>query len=196
MSDSAEALVRDRLRESGEVIASLLEGDAPALVARAAEVITESIRAGGKLLTFGNGGSAADAAHIAAELVGRYVLDRPALPAVALTENSSTVTAIANDYTYEDIFKRHIEGLGRPGDVALGISTSGSSENVVRGLQAGRDGGLRTIGLTGEGGARLAKVAEICICVPATETPRIQEGHTVVAHALCELVERACAGDA
>jgi D-sedoheptulose 7-phosphate isomerase len=191
---AAEALVRERLRESGAVIAALLESDAPARVAEAAAVVAEAIAAGGKLLTFGNGGSAADAQHIAAELVGRYVLDRAALPAVALAENSSTVTAVANDYSYEEVFKRHVEGLGRPGDVALGISTSGGSENVVRGLAAARERGLRTIAFTGASGGRLAAAADICVRVPSDDTPHIQEGHTVLAHALCELVERACAG--
>jgi D-sedoheptulose 7-phosphate isomerase len=191
---AAEALVRERLRESGAVIAALLESDAPARVAEAAAVVAEAIAAGGKLLTFGNGGSAADAQHIAAELVGRYVLDRAALPAVALAENSSTVTAVANDYSYEEVFKRHVEGLGRPGDVALGISTSGGSENVVRGLAAARERGLRTIAFTGASGGRLAAAADICVRVPSEDTPHIQEGHTVLAHALCELVERACAG--
>jgi D-sedoheptulose 7-phosphate isomerase len=192
--DVAEALVRERLRESGAVIAALLESDAPARVAEAAAVVAEAIAAGGKLLTFGNGGSAADAQHIAAELVGRYVLDRAALPAVALAENSSTVTAVANDYSYEEVFKRHVEGLGRPGDVALGISTSGGSENVVRGLAAARERGLRTIAFTGASGGRLAAAADICVRVPSDDTPHVQEGHTVLAHALCELVERACAG--
>ena len=138
---------------------------------------------------FGNGGSASDAQHIAAELVGRYMLERPALPALALTENSSSVTAIANDYSFADVFKRQVEGLGAPGDVALAVSTSGESENVIAGARAAREGGLRTIAFTGAGGGRLAEAADICIRVPATETPRIQEGHALLAHALCELVE-------
>ena len=188
-----ERLVRDRLVQSAAMLAAVLEGDAPALTARAAGVIAESMSAGGKLLTFGNGGSAADAQHIAAELVGRYVLDRAALPAIALTENPSIVTAVANDYSYDEVFKRQVEALGRPGDVALGLSTSGDSENVVRAFEAARERGLRTVAFTGESGGRLSTLAEICIRVPAADTPRIQEGHTALAHALCELVERACA---
>jgi D-sedoheptulose 7-phosphate isomerase len=188
-----ERLVRDRLGESAAMIAALLESDAPAETARAASVIAEAIGAGGKVLTFGNGGSAADAQHIAAELVGRYILERAALPAIALTENPSIVTAVANDLSYDEVFKRHVEGLGEAGDVALALSTSGDSENVVRAIEAARERGLRTIAFTGETGGRLAELVEICVRVPSTETPRIQEGHTALAHALCELVERACA---
>jgi D-sedoheptulose 7-phosphate isomerase len=188
-----ERLVRDRLGESAGMIAALLESDAPAETARAAGVVAEAIAAGGKVLTFGNGGSAADAQHIAAELVGRYLVERAALPAVALTENPSIVTAVANDLSYDEVFKRHVEALGRAGDVALGLSTSGDSENVVRAIETARERGLRTIAFTGASGGRLAALAEICVRVPSDDTPRIQEGHTALAHALCELVERACA---
>jgi D-sedoheptulose 7-phosphate isomerase len=153
-------------------------------------MIAAALREGGKLLLFGNGGSAADAQHIAAELLGRFLLDRPALPAVALADNSAALTAIANDYGYADVFARQVTGLGAPGDVALAISTSGDSANVLTGVAAARALGMGTIGLTGAGGGRLAAAVDVCIAVPADETPRIQEAHTVVGHVLCELVER------
>lgn len=165
-------------------------------VVRAAELITRSLAAGGKLLVFGNGGSAADAQHLAAELVNRYQLERPALPAVALTTDTSILTSIANDYHYDQVFVRQLKALGRAGDVALGISTSGRSANVLEALAAARERGLSTVGLTGREGGEMASHCDILITVPSRETPRIQEVHAVVIHLLCELVDRGLFGRA
>jgi D-sedoheptulose 7-phosphate isomerase len=163
-------------------------------VAQAASAITHSLRAGNKLLVFGNGGSASDAEHLVAELVGRFEGERRALGAVALTADSSVVTAISNDYGYEHVFTRQIEGLGRPGDVALGISTSGRSRNVEAALAAAKTLGLVTIGLTGRDGGRMGADADIHVNVPETSTPRIQEVHRTILHAMCALIdEQLCA---
>ena len=175
---------------SAAVLERLQEPEHVAAIVAAAEAITESLRAGGKLLIFGNGGSAADAQHIAAELLGRYLLERAALPAISLADNASAVTAIGNDYAFDDVFARQVAALAAPGDVALGISTSGNSGNVLAGVATARERGLVTIGLTGASGGALAAAVDLCIAVPADETPRIQEAHTVVAHLVCELVER------
>jgi D-sedoheptulose 7-phosphate isomerase len=190
-TEAAAELAEARIRESLAVQQGLLERETIAGLVRAAETVAAAFRDGGKLLVFGNGGSAADATHLAAELVGRFMLERPGLPAVSLSDNASAVTSIANDYAYERVFARQVEALGRAGDVALGISTSGRSANVLAGLEAGRAGGLVTLALTGGDGGRMRDLADVCIVVPSGDTPRIQEGHTLVAHVLCELVEQA-----
>ena len=158
-------------------------------VVQAANAIRASHRAGGKLLIFGNGGSAADAQHMAAELVNRLQRERAALAALALTTDTSILTSIANDYTFDRVFVRQIEALGRPGDVALGISTSGGSPSVVRALEAARSRGLKTIALTGRNGGGAAAAADIHVNVPSDSTARIQEVHRTLIHAVCELVE-------
>jgi phosphoheptose isomerase len=160
-------------------------------VVAAAEAIVAALKSGGKLLLFGNGGSAADAQHVASELVGRFQHDRGALSAIALTTDASVLTSIGNDDSYERVFARQIEGLGRAGDVALGISTSGLSPNVVSGLEAAKAGGLRTIGLTGRDGGHVGKVVDLHINVPAESTARVQEVHRTLLHAMCEIVENA-----
>jgi D-sedoheptulose 7-phosphate isomerase len=147
------------------------------------------LRAGGKILTFGNGGSAADAQHLAGELVGRFLRDRGALSAIALTTDASVTTAIANDTGYDAVFRRQVEAHGRAGDVAVGITTSGRSPNVVQALQLARERGLVTVGLTGGGGGRLAGAVDYLIDVPHKETARIQEVHVMVVHILCQIVE-------
>jgi D-sedoheptulose 7-phosphate isomerase len=184
----------DSVRESlGRSIAALealrADPEVAAQIARLAATISASLAAGGKVWLFGNGGSAADAQHIAAEFVGRFARDRAALAAEALTTNSSVVTAIANDFGFAEIFGRQLEAHGRPGDVAIGISTSGRSENVVIGLRTAGRLGLHTAALTGGDGGAVAHAASECIVVPAVETPRIQECHAVIGHVLCELVE-------
>jgi D-sedoheptulose 7-phosphate isomerase len=140
---------------------------------------------------FGNGGSAADAQHIAAEFVGRFAFDRPALPALALSVNTSCVTAIGNDFGFDLVFSRQIEALGKPGDVAIGISTSGNSANVLRALSVAKEMGLHTVALTGEGGGKLKDAVDLCICAPSNETPRIQECHILIGHVISQLVEQA-----
>jgi D-sedoheptulose 7-phosphate isomerase len=159
-----------------------------------AEVIRASLAAGGKLLLFGNGGSAADAQHIAAEFVCRFARDRDALAAIALTTDSSILTAISNDYGFEQIFARQIRALGRRGDVAIGISTSGSSSNVLEGMKAARELGLTTVALTGAKGEDFARLADFALVVPSPVTSHIQEGHIVLLHTLCEAAESLLVG--
>ena len=159
--------------------------------AKVGEILVRSLKQGNKALIFGNGGSAADAQHIAAEFVGRFAFDRPALPALALSVNGSCVTAIGNDYGFDLIFSRQLEALGRPGDVAIGISTSGNSPNVVKAMATARKMELHTVALTGASGGGLKGRVDHCICVPSNETPRIQEGHMLIGHIISDLVEAA-----
>jgi phosphoheptose isomerase len=164
-------------------------------VARAVEALVACFRSGGKVLLFGNGGSAADAQHLAAEFVGRYLLDRPPLPALALTTDTSALTAIANDFGFDQVFARQVEALGTPGDVAIGISTSGKSPNVLAGMHAARQTGMRTIGLVGTPESALEGLVELPLVVNTTDTARAQEAQLVVEHALCERVEEALFGN-
>ena len=156
----------------------------------AAQAIAGSLAQGGTLLVFGNGGSAADAQHMAAELVGRFQRERAGLRAVALTTDTSVLTSIANDYSFDRVFERQIEALGRPGDVALGITTSGASTNVVLALVAAKERGLRTIALTGRDGGAAGRAADIHINIPSESTARVQEVHRTLLHVVCDLVER------
>lgn len=156
----------------------------------AVQWLVHAFRSGQKLLVFGNGGSAADAQHIAAELVNRFKIERPPLPAIALTTDSSALTSIANDYSYAEVFAKQVQALGRAGDVALAISTSGNAANVLRAVRACKRLDIRTIALTGGGGGKLAAAADLVLCAGATrETARIQETHILVGHVLCELVD-------
>lgn len=159
-------------------------------IAKIAEILVDCFAHGNKVLLFGNGGSAADAQHIAAEFVGRFAFDRPALPALALSVNSSCVTAIGNDYGFDRVFARQIEALGHAGDVAIGISTSGNSPNVLNGITVSRQWRLNTVAFTGCTGGKLRDVADYCICVPSNDTPRIQECHILIGHVISELVEQ------
>lgn len=161
----------------------------PQTIGKAVDLILEAFGSGRKLLVFGNGGSSADAQHFTAEFVGRFVAERRALPAIALTTNQAILTAWSNDYSFDDIFARQIEALGLPGDVAFGISTSGKSPNVVNALARARDRGLKTIGLTGAGGGAMAPLCDVMLAVPLNETARIQEVHLVTYHAICAAVE-------
>jgi len=180
-SIQASIAVKDRLLASPGIVS---------IVARTSEILLDAFQQGNKVLLFGNGGSAADAQHIAAEFVGRFAFDRPSLPALALSVNPSSVTAIGNDYGFDLIFSRQIEALGRAGDVAVGISTSGNSPNVVRAMSAAKKIGLHTIALTGCTGGELKNVVDFCICVPSNETPRVQECHILIGHIISELVEQ------
>ena len=159
-------------------------------VVGAADAIRASFRSGGKLLVFGNGGSAADAQHMAAELVGRFARERAAMPAIALTTDTSVLTSIGNDYAFERVFVRQVEALGRAGDVAFGISTSGASANVLAALERAKARGLVTIALTGRDGGAIGRAADIHVNVPDSSTARVQEVHRTLIHAMCELVER------
>jgi D-sedoheptulose 7-phosphate isomerase len=187
-TETALTKVAESLQEGAELRLRVARDHARAIV-EAASMITTCLRSGGKLLFFGNGGSAADAQHLAAEFVGRFVAERRALAAIALTTDSSILTAVGNDYGFEQIFARQIAGLARPNDAAIGISTSGNSPNVVAAIQQAKTQGLKTIGLTGKDGGLLAKTVDLAISVSAVNTARIQECHITIGHILCELVE-------
>jgi phosphoheptose isomerase len=183
-------LAADRIRESLDVAQGLLgEGVLESLV-EAAELVVSRLREGGKLLAFGNGGSATEAQHLAAELIGRLRSDRPALPAVALVDGSAALTAIANDYGFDEVFARQVDGLGAPGDVALALSTSGASANAVSAVRAARERGLATIALTGPDDSPLGDAVDVCLRIPGADAARIQEGHLIAIHVMCEIVER------
>ncbi len=158
-------------------------------VEQAVERLCATFRAGGKVLFCGNGGSAADAQHLAAEFSGKFYIDRPALPAEALHCNTSYLTAVANDYSYDLIYARLLQGIGKPGDVVIGLSTSGNSRNIVAAFQTARDKGLFTIGFTGAGGGAMQPLSDLLISIPSSDTPRIQECHMLLGHIICQLVE-------
>ncbi|MCH2170673.1 SIS domain-containing protein [Myxococcota bacterium] len=187
------ALARQRLGESADLLAATREACADSIAA-AASLMVDCLEAGGRVLAFGNGGSAADAQHLAAELTGRFERDRPALSALALTANSSDLTAIGNDYDYSAVFSRLVEAHGRPGDVVIAISTSGESPNVCEAARVARDAGLRGVALTGRGGGSLAQWVDVSVEVPSDRTARIQEAHAALIHVLCELVEETLFG--
>lgn len=189
MSDGADR-VRGLFARAIALHERVRNGDHGAVVA-AAQMIRDAQAAGGKLLVFGNGGSAADAQHLAAELVNRFQREREAIAAVALTTDASILTSVANDYSFDRVFVRQVEALGRPGDVALGISTSGNSANVVTALETARARGLKTIALTGRDGGALGRLADVHVNVPDESTARVQEVHRTLIHAICELVEDA-----
>jgi len=182
--------VRALLEESARVKRAVAEGQAEA-IARAAALVADAFRAGGRALLFGNGGSAADALHLAAEWCGRLGRERGPLPALALGSNPSELTAIANDYGFERVFERLVDAHGRSGDVALALSTSGDSPNVLAAVDLARARGMRTLALTGKGGGKLAGRVELAVVVPSDDTQRIQEAHIAIGHALAELVEDA-----
>jgi D-sedoheptulose 7-phosphate isomerase len=190
MSHNRAALVRDRLNDSLSVKRAMLESDCIEQAAEVASRIIMSLRDGGKVLFFGNGGSAMDAGHLAAELAGRFYRDRPGLAGVSLADGTASLTAIANDYSYADVFARQVRALGRRGDVAIGLTTSGNSENVVNALIAAREAGLLAVALTGSSGGKVAGLADMCLRVPTDDTPRVQEACLHLGHTICEIVER------
>jgi D-sedoheptulose 7-phosphate isomerase len=159
-------------------------------IGKVSEVMVQSFERGNKAFLFGNGGSAADSQHIAAEFVGRFAFDRPPLPALALSVNTSCLTAIGNDYGFDLVFARQLEALAKPGDVAIGISTSGNSPNVLHGLAVAKKLGLHTVAFAGCTGGKMKAAADYCICAPSNETPRIQECHILIGHIISELVEQ------
>ena len=182
--------MRSSLRETARLHAELPEVQV-ALIAKSAALMTKAIASGRKVIWFGNGGSATQSQHMAGEFVGRFQRERRSLAAISLTENMASVTAIGNDYAFEQIFSRQLEGLAQPGDVAVGLSTSGKSRNVLEGLRKARALGLATIGLTGGSGGQMPPACDLCLCVPSTITARIQEVHLTIGHILCALVEDA-----
>lgn len=184
-------LVRQRLAETIAVKQEMQQGDLAALTVEVARVIIGALRAGGKVIFFGNGGSAQDAGHLAAELMGRFAFDRPGLAAISLPDATAAITAIGNDYSYDEVFARQVLAAGRLGDVVVGLTTSGNSPNVVRALEAAGQVGMTTVTLTGARGGKVADVAEICIQVPSRDTGRIQEACLHLGHSICEMVEAA-----
>ena len=187
----AQDLVRDRIQSSINVKQALLKDSAfHDLVAQVAMQIVKSLRADGKVLFFGNGGSAADAQHLVAEFTGRYLRERRALPALALHANTSALTAIGNDYGFDFVFARQLEALGKEGDVAVGISTSGNSSNVVRAMEVAKSKSIYTVALVGASGGAMKELADCALCMPSNETPRIQECHILTGHLICEIVEQ------
>ena len=187
-ADARAESVRNMLREAAHVHEQAAQDCVEAVLA-AADVMSAAFDRGGKVLIFGNGGSAADAQHFACELIGRFLRDRRALPAVALTTDASTLTAIANDFGFDRVFVRQIEALGKPGDVAVAISTSGGSANVLAGVEWATSCGLRTIAFTGGDGGPVGAAAEVHVNVPNAPTPRVQEAHRTLIHAVCDVIE-------
>jgi len=185
------ATVRDRLAEQASVIRSIMDGPGVDQAVQVAGRIVQALRAGGKVIFFGNGGSSMDAGHLSAELMGRFAFDRPSLPAVSLPDATAALTAVANDYGYEDVFARQVLGIGAAGDVVIGLSTSGNSANVVRALEAAAAAGMYTVALTGSHGGKVAGVVDTCIQVPSDSTPRVQEACMHLGHTICEMVEAA-----
>ncbi len=185
MQDKIKAELKESIEVKNQVIKKLLPQ-----IEQTAKWMIEALKKGNKILLFGNGGSAADAQHLAAELTGRYKKDRKALPAIALTTDTSILTSLSNDYGFETIFSKQIEGLAKSGDIAFGISTSGNSRNVLEGLEKAKEIGCKTIGLLGCDGGRIADVVDLSIVVPCKSTPRIQESHITIGHILCSLIEQ------
>lgn len=185
----AEQLIDQFVAESLRVKSDFFQEN-KSHIAHVAEVVAHGLRNGRKVLFFGNGGSAADAQHLAAELVGRFGPDRPPLPAISLSTDTSVLTALGNDFGYEKVFSRQIEALGQPGDTAIAISTSGNSPSVLEAIDVARAKGLFTVGFTGETGGKMKDRAEVVFRVPSRHTPRIQETHILLGHILCELVDR------
>ena len=188
------ALVVETLRSTARLHAALADGPVAADIERAGALLVEVVGGGGQVLAFGNGGSAADAQHFVAELVGRFERTRRGWPAVALTADTTVLTAVGNDFGFDAVFARQVEALGRPGDLAIGITTSGRSPNVVRGLEAAKARGVRTIALTGADGGAAGRLAEVHVNVPETVTARVQEAHITVLHLWCALVDREVEG--
>ena len=185
MADLIKDIIKESIRVKESVLATM-SSDIKAV----AELIATSLKKGGKVILFGNGGSAADAQHIAAEFVGRFKLERQGLAGIALTTNTSVLTSIANDYGYEEVFSRQLEGIASDNDVVIGISTSGNARNVITGLLEAKKMGIKTVALTGSGGGEMAAISDIALIVPSDNTPRIQESHIVIGHIVCELVEQ------
>ena len=188
MTDSAQEIVLDHAAK-GSALRERFFADSATRVVDVARTMAVALARGGKLLFCGNGGSAADAQHMAGEFVNRFLLERPPLPAVALTTDTSVLTAIGNDYGFDQIFEKQVQALAQPGDVLMAISTSGNSDNIIRALKAARDKGVTTIGLSGHSGGEMAPWCDLTLLVPSRHTPLIQEIHLAVEHLLCQLVD-------
>ncbi len=183
-----EDIILKRFKESSKVKALFLKENLPKLL-DVIKSVSHAFESGNKIFFFGNGGSAADAQHLAAEFVNRYVMDRPPLPAIALTTDTSILTSVSNDLAFDEIFAKQLRALGKEGDVAIGISTSGTSPNIIKAFEVAKEMGIKRVALTGNNGGVISKMADFSLVVPSTSTPRIQEVHILIGHILCEMVE-------
>ncbi len=186
-----ERYIREQIADSAATKQAILENQ-PLIdvIVEVAKACVEVYRKGKKTLLAGNGGSAADAQHIAAELVGRYGFDRPSIPSLALTTDTSNLTAIGNDYGYDKVFSRQLEGMAQEGDLFIGISTSGNSQNIINAFESAKERGVATVALVGRDGGKMASMADYAIIIPSNATPRIQESHILIGHILCDIIEK------
>ena len=188
--------IRDQIKKSYETKQAIYENeDLLNNIEEVAQKCVDLYRTDRKTILAGNGGSAADAQHIAAELVGRYGFDRPSIPSLALTTDTSNLTAIGNDYGYDQVFSRQLEGMGQEGDIFIGISTSGNSMNIIKAFESAKKKNITTVALTGRDGGEMAKIADIALVVPSDSTPRIQESHILIGHIICDIIEKEIFGD-
>ena len=188
--------IKAQVKQSFETKQAIYENEALLeTIASVAKACVDVYKKGKKTLLAGNGGSAADAQHIAAELVGRYGFDRPSIPSLALTTDTSNLTAIGNDYGYDKVFSRQLEGMGEEGDIFIGISTSGNSQNVLNAFEVAKKKGITTVALVGRDGGKMAEMADFSIVVPSTATPRIQESHILIGHIVCDIIEKELFGE-
>jgi D-sedoheptulose 7-phosphate isomerase len=196
MENTMKKFIENQIKNSFEVKQAIYENkELMELIQEVSKVVTEAYKKGNKTLIAGNGGSAADAQHIAGEFVSKFYFDRPGLASIALTTDTSILTAIGNDYGYEKLFSRQVQANGVKGDVFIGISTSGNSVNIVKALEECKEKGITTIGLTGQSGGKMKELCDYCICVPSNETPRIQESHILIGHIICAVVEEEIFGN-
>ena len=188
--------IKDQIKKSYETKQAVYENEELLnTIEKVAQMCVELYKGDKKTILAGNGGSAADAQHIAAELVGRYGFDRPSIPSLALTTDTSNLTAIGNDYGYDQVFSRQLEGMGQAGDILIGISTSGNSINIIKAFESAKKKGITTVALTGRDGGEMAKMADVALVVPSNSTPRIQESHILIGHIICDIIEKETFGD-
>ena len=188
--------IKDQIKKSYETKQAVYENEALLnKIEEVAQMCVNLYKGDKKTILAGNGGSAADAQHIAAELVGRYGFDRPSIPSLALTTDTSNLTAIGNDYGYDQVFSRQLEGMGQAGDIFIGISTSGNSVNIIKAFESAKKKGITTVALTGRDGGEMAKMADVALVVPSNSTPRIQESHILIGHIICDIIEKETFGE-
>ncbi|MBA1432115.1 MAG: D-sedoheptulose 7-phosphate isomerase [Epsilonproteobacteria bacterium] len=196
MEISMKNYIKDQIKKSYETKQAIYENEALLnKIEEVAQMCVDLYKGDKKTILAGNGGSAADAQHIAAELVGRYGFDRPSIPSLALTTDTSNLTAIGNDYGYDQVFSRQLEGMGQAGDIFIGISTSGNSVNIIKAFESAKKKGITTVALTGRDGGAMAKMADVALVVPSNSTPRIQESHILIGHIICDIIEKEIFGD-
>ncbi|AEX85637.1 phosphoheptose isomerase [Marinitoga piezophila KA3] len=191
-----ENLIKERIKQSVEIKNKILENEKLLKkIESASKIITDTIKKGNKVIFCGNGGSAADAQHLAAELMGKFYLNRKPMPAISLTVNTSVLTAIGNDFGYDEVFVRQLEGIAKNGDIIVGISTSGNSKNIIEAFKYAKENNIKIIAFTGETGGKMKEYADILINIPSNDTPRIQESHITIGHIICEIVEKEIFGE-